>query len=71
MSNVFIMAPFIAALKLFAKPVAKSNRNLITNALQFSVFPGAVSADARNKVSKIFINGMKNIYSVQLCFTQK
>lgn len=51
------MTPFIAALKLFAKPVAKSNRNLITNALQFSVFPGAVSADARNKVRYPFMFG--------------
>ncbi|KAF8380870.1 ptrn-1 [Pristionchus pacificus] len=50
------------ALKLFAKPVAKSNRNLITNALQFSVFPGAVSADARNKVlGELAKSGAKHV----------
>lgn len=34
--------------KLFAKTVAKSNRPLIINALQYSVFPGAVNSNTRN-----------------------
>ncbi|CAD6189201.1 unnamed protein product [Caenorhabditis auriculariae] len=34
--------------KLFGKPVTKSNRGLIINALQFSVFPGAVNNATRN-----------------------
>lgn len=38
------------SLKLYAKHQPKSNRSLILNALQFSVFPGAVSNDQRNKV---------------------
>ncbi|CAB3400617.1 unnamed protein product [Caenorhabditis bovis] len=33
--------------KLFAKAVSKSNRGLINNALQFSVFPGAVNNATR------------------------
>uniref|UniRef100_A0A8R1HU46 Patronin n=1 Tax=Caenorhabditis japonica TaxID=281687 RepID=A0A8R1HU46_CAEJA len=33
--------------KLFAKTVTKSNRGLINNALQFSVFPGAVNNSTR------------------------
>ncbi|CAD5230683.1 unnamed protein product [Bursaphelenchus okinawaensis] len=37
-------------LKLYAKTQPKSNRSLIMNALQYSVFPGAVSNDQRNKV---------------------
>lgn len=37
-------------LKLYAKVQPKSNRSLIMNALQYSVFPGAVSNDQRNKV---------------------
>ena len=39
-------------LKLFAKHVPKSNRSLIVNALQYSIFPGAVSSDQRNKVQE-------------------
>uniref|UniRef100_A0A7E4V3R2 Calponin-homology (CH) domain-containing protein n=1 Tax=Panagrellus redivivus TaxID=6233 RepID=A0A7E4V3R2_PANRE len=39
-------------LKLFAKHVPKSNRSLIVNALQFAIFPGAVSAEQRNKVQE-------------------
>lgn len=38
------------ALKLYAKHQPKSNRSLILNALQHSIFPGAVSNDQRNKV---------------------
>ncbi|KAI6173630.1 Patronin [Aphelenchoides besseyi] len=38
------------AYKLYAKHKLKSNRPLIMNALQYSVFPGAVSNDQRNKV---------------------
>ncbi|GMR33772.1 hypothetical protein PMAYCL1PPCAC_03967, partial [Pristionchus mayeri] len=50
------------ALKLYAKAVPKSNRNLITNALQFSVFPGAVSADSRNKVlGELAKSGAKHV----------
>ncbi|CAP34365.1 LOW QUALITY PROTEIN: Protein CBR-PQN-34 [Caenorhabditis briggsae] len=37
----------ISAHKLFAKTVTKSNRGLINNALQFSVFPGAVNNATR------------------------
>uniref|UniRef100_A0AC34PYP1 CKK domain-containing protein n=1 Tax=Panagrolaimus sp. JU765 TaxID=591449 RepID=A0AC34PYP1_9BILA len=39
-------------LKLYAKHVPKSNRSLILNALQYSIFPGAVSNDQRNKVQE-------------------
>ncbi|GMT03434.1 hypothetical protein PENTCL1PPCAC_25608 [Pristionchus entomophagus] len=50
------------ALKLYAKAVPKSNRNLITNALQFSVFPGAVSAESRNKVlGELAKSGAKHV----------
>ncbi|KAI6191866.1 Patronin [Aphelenchoides bicaudatus] len=38
------------ALKLYAKHQPKSNRSLILNALQYSIFPGQVSTDQRNKV---------------------
>uniref|UniRef100_A0A9J2PDT4 CKK domain-containing protein n=1 Tax=Ascaris lumbricoides TaxID=6252 RepID=A0A9J2PDT4_ASCLU len=38
------------ALKLFSKYVHKSNRSMIINALQYSVFPGAVSDKMRNEV---------------------
>ncbi|GMT33362.1 hypothetical protein PFISCL1PPCAC_24659 [Pristionchus fissidentatus] len=49
-------------LKLYAKATPKSNRNLITNALQFSVYPGAVSADARNKVlGELAKSGAKHV----------
>lgn len=37
---------------MFAKHVPKSNRSLIVNALQYSIFPGAVSSDQRNKVQE-------------------
>ncbi|VDK60396.1 unnamed protein product [Anisakis simplex] len=37
-------------LKLFSKYVHKSNRSMIINALQYSVFPGAVSDKMRNEV---------------------
>uniref|UniRef100_A0AC34GPL2 CKK domain-containing protein n=1 Tax=Panagrolaimus sp. ES5 TaxID=591445 RepID=A0AC34GPL2_9BILA len=40
------------SLKLFSKHVPKSNRSLIVNALQYSIFPGAVSSDQRNKVQE-------------------
>ncbi|CAD5233939.1 unnamed protein product [Bursaphelenchus xylophilus] len=47
-----ITVPALAdpTLKLYAKAQPKSNRSLIMNALQYSVFPGAVSNDQRNKV---------------------
>ncbi|KIH42940.1 hypothetical protein ANCDUO_27068, partial [Ancylostoma duodenale] len=35
--------------KLFAKAAPKSNRGLIINALQYSVFPGAVNDQTRMK----------------------
>uniref|UniRef100_A0A915A6K4 Patronin n=1 Tax=Parascaris univalens TaxID=6257 RepID=A0A915A6K4_PARUN len=38
------------ALKLFSKYVHKSNRSMIINALQYSVFPGTVSDKMRNEV---------------------
>uniref|UniRef100_A0A915CNU9 CKK domain-containing protein n=1 Tax=Ditylenchus dipsaci TaxID=166011 RepID=A0A915CNU9_9BILA len=47
-----ITVPSIAepTLKLFAKHTPKSNRILIINALQHSIFPGVVSSDQKNKV---------------------
>ncbi|KAI1724438.1 microtubule-binding calmodulin-regulated spectrin-associated domain-containing protein [Ditylenchus destructor] len=46
-----IRVPSIAepTLKLFAKHQPKSNRVLILNALQHSIFPGTVSSDQKNK----------------------
>lgn len=54
----------LLALKLYAKHKLKSNRALILNAIQFSVFPGAVSSDQRNKV---FILSQLVLY----CFSLK
>lgn len=47
-----VSVPSIAepSLKLFAKQQPKSNRMLIMNALQYSVFPGHVSNENRQKV---------------------
>jgi hypothetical protein len=67
-----IHVPSIAepSLKLFAKQQPKSNRSLIMNALQYSVFPGHVSSDNRTKASgftgKFFrIISMKTIHFFQ------
>ncbi|KHN88370.1 Short spindle protein 4 [Toxocara canis] len=51
-SSARITVPSTAepALKLFSKYVHKSNRSMIINALQYSVFPGAVSDKMRNEV---------------------
>ncbi|TKR80028.1 hypothetical protein L596_014164 [Steinernema carpocapsae] len=48
--KIFVASIAEPSYKLFAKPVAKSNRSLIMNALTYSVFPGAVSNDKRNTV---------------------
>lgn len=40
----------IVALKLFSKYVHKSNRSMIINALQYSVFPGSVWDKQRTEV---------------------
>ncbi|KAK0403528.1 hypothetical protein QR680_016975 [Steinernema hermaphroditum] len=48
--KIFVPSTAEPSLKLFSKPVPKSNRSLIVNALTYSVFPGAVSNDQRNKV---------------------
>lgn len=39
--------------KLFVKPSQKSNRSLILNALQYSVFPGEVNKEAKQKVLEV------------------
>lgn len=46
-----IVVPSIAepSLKLFAKNQPKSNRTIMTNAVQYSIFPGTVTSDQRNK----------------------
>lgn len=46
-----VSMPVIAepTLKLFAKQQPKSNRSLIVNAIQYSVFPGHVSNESRQK----------------------
>jgi calmodulin-regulated spectrin-associated protein len=46
-----VLVPSMAepSLKLFAKHQPKSNRGLIMNALQYSVFPGHVSSENRQK----------------------
>uniref|UniRef100_A0A914DFQ0 CKK domain-containing protein n=1 Tax=Acrobeloides nanus TaxID=290746 RepID=A0A914DFQ0_9BILA len=38
--------------KLFVKSSPKSNRSLIINAIQYSIFPGAVSSEQRIKVQE-------------------
>jgi hypothetical protein len=48
--RIFVPSTAEPSLKLFAKTQPKSNRSLIMNALQYSIFPGAVSNDQRNKV---------------------
>ncbi|CAJ0928181.1 unnamed protein product, partial [Mesorhabditis belari] len=49
-NRIFVASTAEPTLKLFAKAAPKSNRSLITNALQYSVFPGAVCDNERNKV---------------------
>ncbi|CAJ0572765.1 unnamed protein product, partial [Mesorhabditis spiculigera] len=48
--RIFVPSTAEPTLKLFAKASPKSNRSLVTNALQYSVFPGAVCDNDRNKV---------------------
>ncbi|KAH7700622.1 prion-like protein [Aphelenchoides avenae] len=48
--RIFVPSTAEPSLKLFAKAQPKSNRSLIMNALQYSIFPGAVSNEQRNKV---------------------
>uniref|UniRef100_A0A1I7WPU8 CKK domain-containing protein n=1 Tax=Heterorhabditis bacteriophora TaxID=37862 RepID=A0A1I7WPU8_HETBA len=48
-SNKFFLKLLFLAHKLFAKATPKSNRGLIINALQYSVFPGAVNDSTRMK----------------------
>lgn len=47
---IFFLFYCFLALKLFSKHQPKSNRSLIMNALQYRIFPGAVSAEKKNKV---------------------
>ena len=44
------MLQSFSAYKLYAKHKIKSNRALILNALQYSILPGAVANEQRNKV---------------------
>uniref|UniRef100_A0A0K0EUV5 Patronin (inferred by orthology to a D. melanogaster protein) n=1 Tax=Strongyloides venezuelensis TaxID=75913 RepID=A0A0K0EUV5_STRVS len=48
--KIFVASIQEPTLKLFAKKAPKSNRGLIVNALNFSVFPGAVWNEQRTKV---------------------
>uniref|UniRef100_A0A914CDK6 CKK domain-containing protein n=1 Tax=Acrobeloides nanus TaxID=290746 RepID=A0A914CDK6_9BILA len=50
--RVFVPSIAEPSLKLFAKKPPKSNRSLIINAIQYSIFPGAVTSEQRIKVQE-------------------
>lgn len=51
------------SLKLFVKPVQKSNRSIMYNALQYSCLPGAVNDAAKRKVLDVSSYIILDFYS--------